>query len=110
LPNPAAYVGNLKAGAAPTATFKAMGGVIAKLEDSEFDAQFEVVSYTVGAMAADIPDYAPITNLGPRFNGNAATLVNRLKPGSLVVINDIKVKDPAGRVRTLSGSLSYSLK
>jgi gliding motility-associated protein GldM len=110
LPNPAAYVGNLKPGAAPTATFKAMGGVIAKLEDSEFDAAFEVVSYTVGAMAADIPDYAPVVNNGPRFMGNAATLVSRLKPGSLVVINDIKVKDPAGRVRTLSGSLSYSLR
>jgi hypothetical protein len=26
------------------------------------------------------------------------------------VINDIKVKDPSGRVRALNGSLSYSLK
>jgi gliding motility-associated protein GldM len=110
LPLPAAYVGNLKAGAVPTATFKAMGGVIAKLEDSEFDAPYEVVSYTVGALSSDIPDYAPVTNNGNRWSGGAATLINKLKPGALVVINEIRVKDPSGRVRTLNGSLSYNLK
>jgi gliding motility-associated protein GldM len=110
LPLPAAYVGNLKPGPVPTANFKAMGGVIAKLEDSEFDAPYEVVSYTVGALSSDIPDYAPVTNNGNRWNGGAANLINKLKPGALVVINDIMVKDPSGRVRKLSSSLSYSLK
>jgi hypothetical protein len=110
LPLPAAYVGNLKPGPVPTANFKAMGGVIAKLEDSEFDAPYEVVSYTVGALSADIVDYAPVTNNGNRWNGGAANLINKLKPGALVVITDIKVKGPSGAIRTLSGSLSYSLK
>lgn len=110
LPLPAAYVGNLKPGPVPTANFKAMGGVIAKLEDSEFDAPYEVVSYTVGALSSDIPDYAPVTNNGNRWNGSAANLINKLKPGALVVISDIMVKDPSGRVRKLSSTLSYSLK
>jgi hypothetical protein len=110
LPLPAAYVGNLKPGPVPTANFKAMGGVIAKLEDSEFDAPYEVVSYSVGAVSPDIPDYVPTVNNGNRWSGGAANLINKLKPGSLVVINDIKVKDPSGRVRALNGSLSYSLK
>jgi hypothetical protein len=47
---------------------------------------------------------------GNRWSGAAANLVAKLKPGALVVINDIKVKDPSGRVRSLNGSLSYSLK
>jgi gliding motility-associated protein GldM len=110
LPNPAAYVGNLKAGSVPSASFKAMGGVIAKLEDSEFDAPFEVVSYSLGAVSSDIPDYAPVTNNGPRWTGNAANLINKLKPGAMVAITDIRVKGPDGRVRTLPGSLSYILK
>jgi gliding motility-associated protein GldM len=110
LPLPAAYVGNLKPGPVPTANFKAMGGVIAKLEDSEFDAPYEVVSYTLGAVSPDIPDYVPTQVNGNRWSGAAANLVAKLKPGALVVINDIKVKDPSGRVRTLNGSLSYSLK
>ena len=110
LPNPTAYVGNLKAGTVPSASFKAMGGVIAKLEDSEFDAPFEVISYRVGALSADIPDYAPVENKGARWSGGAATLINKLKPGSLVAITDITVKGPDGRTRVLSSGLSYNLK
>jgi gliding motility-associated protein GldM len=110
LPNPAAYVGNLKPGAAPSANFKAMGGVIAKLEDSEFDAPFEVVSYEIGAISQDLPFYQPMANNGPRWTGNAANLINKLKPGALVAITKIQVKGPDGRVRTLPGSLSYNLK
>jgi gliding motility-associated protein GldM len=110
LPNPTAYVGNLKAGPVPSASFKAMGGIIAKLEDSEFDAPFEVVSYKIGALSADIPDYAPVENKGARWTGAAATLINKLKPGALVAITDITVKGPDGRTRVLPSGLSYNLK
>jgi hypothetical protein len=110
LPNPTAYVGNLRPGAVPSASFKAMGGVIAKLEDSEFDAPFEVVSYKIGALSADIPDYAPMENKGARWSGSAAGLVNKLKPGALVAITDITVKGPDGRTRVLPSGLSYNLK
>jgi len=110
LPNPTAYVGNLRPGTVPSASFKAMGGIIAKLEDSEFDAPFEVVSYRVGALSADIPDYAPVDNKGSRWSGAAAALINKLKPGALVAITDITVKDPAGRTRVLPSGLSYNLK
>jgi len=109
LPNPAAYVGNLKPGGVPSASFKAMGGVIAKLEDAEFDAPFEVVSYKLGA-AGGGADFVQIDNKGSRWTGDAAGLVSRLKPGSLVAITDIVVKDPGGKTRTLSGSLTYILK
>jgi hypothetical protein len=87
-----------------------MGGVIAKLEDSEFDAPFEVVSYKVGAVAPDMPDFNQSENSGARWTGGAATLIGKLKPGALVAITDIRVKGPDGKVRTLNGSLSYILK
>jgi gliding motility-associated protein GldM len=109
LPNPVAYVGNLKPGIVSSSALKAMGGVIAKLEDSEFDAQFEVVSYKVGALSMDIPDYSPVSNSGARWSGSAASLINRLKPGALVSITDIVVKGPDGKFRTLSTGLSYNL-
>ena len=110
LPSPSAYVGSLKQGSVPSANFKAMGGVIAKLEDSEFDAPFEVVSYSVGAKSDDIPDYMPISNSGSRWTGSAASLISRLKPGALVIISEIVVRDMGGKTRTLNGSLTYSLK
>jgi gliding motility-associated protein GldM len=109
LPNPVAYVGNLKPGIVSSSAFRAMGGVIAKLEDSEFDAQFEVVSYKVGALSMDIPDYSPVSNSGGRWSGSAASLISRLKPGALVSITDIVVKGPDGKLRTLSSGLSYNL-
>jgi hypothetical protein len=79
------------------------------LEDSEFDAQFEVVSYKVGALSMDIPDYSPVSNSGGRWSGSAASLISRLKPGALVSITDIVVKGPDGKLRTLSSGLSYNL-
>jgi hypothetical protein len=87
-----------------------MGGVIAKLEDSEFDAPFEVMGYRIGAQSPDIHFYTPVQNNGPRWTGNAQALVEKLKPGALVVITEIQVKGPDGKVRTLPGSLSYGLK
>jgi len=110
LPLPEAKVGNLATGAVPAASFKAMGGVIAKLEDSDFDAIYEVVSYSIGAISADIPDYMPATNNGNRWSGQAGTLVGRLKPGAVVIINEIRVKGPDGTVRTLPSTLTYTLK
>ena len=109
LPNPIAYVGNLKSGAVPSATFRAMGGVIAKLEDSEFEAPFEVVSYNLGVVNQG-EDFQQMPNNGSRWTGSAANLVSKVKPGSVIAITDIKVKDPAGRVRTLNSSLSFNLK
>ncbi len=109
LPSPMPFVGNLKPGFVSSSSFKAMGGVIAKLEDSEFDAPFEVISYKVGA-ESQAGDFIQIENKGPRWTGQAASLINGLKPGKSIIITDIIVRDPAGRSRTLSASLGYNLK
>jgi gliding motility-associated protein GldM len=109
LPSPVPYVGNLKPGVVPSASFKAMGGVIAKLEDSEFDAPFEVVSYKIGGESAS-GDFFQAENKGPKWVGQAATLVNNLKPGKSVIITDIVVREPSGRTRTLNSSLAFNLK
>lgn len=109
LPNPTAYVGNIKPGQVPSATFRAMPGVIAKLEDSDFQADFEVVSYNIGIMNQGA-DFMQVPNNGPRWSESAANLINKVKPGSIVMITDIKVKDPSGATRTLNSSLSYNLK
>ena len=49
LPDPTAMVGQSRGGSIPASSFKAMGGMLAKLMDSEFDAPFQVVGYTLGA-------------------------------------------------------------
>src|ERR1700682_636526 len=49
LPLPGGFIGSKKGGAISSAEFKAIVGLIARLEDSDFEAPFKVVSYTLGA-------------------------------------------------------------
>ena len=71
LPNPASFVGGKRGGPMGAADLKAMGGVIARLEDSDFEAAFKVVSYRVGAVGGKYPIYQTSTNDGNRWGGNA---------------------------------------
>ncbi|MBX2924167.1 MAG: gliding motility protein GldM [Chitinophagaceae bacterium] len=95
MPPPTAMVGTFEGGQVPTAQFKAMGGVRALLQNSEFEANFKVVSYTIADLSS--PDYNPIANNGPVWTGAAATLVSNLKPGRGVYIDNIKAIGPDGR-------------
>ena len=81
LPDPTAMVGASKGGSMPAATFKAMGGVLAKLMDSEFDAKYEVLSYVVGANGGAFPNYQQAPNEGARWAGGAAAIIGRATPG-----------------------------
>lgn len=108
LPDPIATVGQSKGGRISAATFKAQGGVIAKLFDSEFDASFQVVSYVVAANGGAFPTYQSAPNEGARWGGNAASIISRATPGSTVFFDQIRVKGPDGTVRDL-GTLAFQL-
>lgn len=51
LPDPVAVISEKKGGAIAAAEFKAQGGLIAKLLESDFDARFQVMSYRLGALS-----------------------------------------------------------
>lgn len=106
LPNPNAYVGQFEGGQVPSAQFKAMGGVRAAIE-SEFEAKYVVQSYTIADLSA--ADYNPVSNSGAVWTGNAKSLVDGLKPGRGVYIDNIKAKGPDGRTITLK-PLSFILR
>jgi hypothetical protein len=99
LPDPVAMVGTLKGGKIPSAQFKAMGGLRAQLLDSEFDAQFQVVSYTLAGNGAGFQQYTPVQINGAQWGSNA--VIAQCKPGSTVFVDDIIVKGPDGRSRKL---------
>jgi len=102
LPSPTAFVGTKKGGTVPSAEFKAMGGVIARLEDSEFDFPYKVVSYKIGAVGGPISLYDEAVNQGNRWNGQAAELIKRAGPGTTVFIDEITVLGPGDKKRTIS--------
>jgi gliding motility-associated protein GldM len=109
LPPPTPFVGTAKGGNMPSAQFKAMGGVIARLEDSEFEAPFRVVSYRVSAVGGPIQLYKEAINEGNRWSGQAATLVSSAGPGSKVYFDDIIVVGPDGKQKNI-GTMAFSLK
>lgn len=109
LPPPAAFVGTKKGGNIGAAEFKAMQSVIAKLEESDFMAPFQVVSYRLGAVGGPIQLYREATNEGNRWNGQAASIVSAAGPGTRIFIDAINVVGPDGRKREIPG-MQFSLK
>src|SRR2546423_28084 len=71
LPNPAGFVGASKGGRISAAGFKAQGGLIARLEDSEFEAPFRIISYTLAASGGSFPTYQQKPKQGNRLTGGA---------------------------------------
>lgn len=107
LPNPTGMVGTFEGGQVPSAQFKAMGGVRAALQNSDFEAQYKVLSYTIADLSGG--DINQIPNAGATWNGAAASMVNGLKPGRGVYIDNIKAQGPDGRTITLK-PMSFILK
>ncbi|MEO8582968.1 MAG: gliding motility protein GldM [Flavitalea sp.] len=109
LPDPAAFIANKRGGPIPAGDIKANGGLIARLLDSDFEAAFKVVSYTVGALGGKYPVYQTANNEGNRWNGGAATIINSATPGTSIFFDNIKVVGPDGRTRDLP-QMSFNLK
>jgi len=81
--------------------FRVMGGVRAKLKDSDFDAVFVVTSYTIAGNGAGFTGgYTPVAVNGATW-GSSNAVITQCKPGSTVYIDDIKAKGPDGRTRAL---------
>lgn len=101
LPNPTGFVGTHMGGSINSAEFKADGGLLAKLENSEFLSPFTVVGYKLSAIGGNIPQAVQASNDGPRWNGRAAEIVSKASPGTNVFFDEVQVKGRDGRVRTL---------
>ncbi len=109
LPLPAGFIGSKKGGGISSAEFKAIGGLIARLEDSDFEAPFKVVSYKLGAEGGGISGYTEATNNGNRWSGNAAGIVSRSTPGTHIFFDEIRVVGPDGKERQIA-PMVFSLK
>jgi len=109
LPNPTGFVGSKKGGSISSAEFKAIGAVIAKLEESDFEAPYKVISYRLGAVGGPIQLYREAVNEGNRWTGQAASLVTSAGPGTRIFIDAINVIGPDGRKREIPG-MNFSLK
>ncbi|HYF33468.1 MAG TPA: gliding motility protein GldM [Chitinophagaceae bacterium] len=102
LPNPAGFVGRSKGGRISAADFKAQGGLLARLEDSEFEAGFRVVGYVLAASGGAFPNYQQANNEGNRWTGAAKAIVDKATPGTTIFFDQIRVVGPDGRNREIT--------
>lgn len=101
LPDPVGFVGTHKGGVISSAEFKADGGLLAHLDNSDFISPFVVKSYHIGALGGSISSYIEDRNEGPRWTGGAASIVSRASPGTNIFFTDIHVMGKDGRDRVL---------
>jgi len=102
LPDPTGFIGSHKGGSISASEFQADQGLIARLDNSEFQSAFQVKSYTIGAVGGGIPQYIQAVNTGNRWNGTAAQIVAKATPGTRVFFDEIHVVGKDGRDRVIA--------
>ncbi|MEX2596979.1 MAG: gliding motility protein GldM [Salibacteraceae bacterium] len=100
VPDPKPYFGG-KSGSdnIPQRDLLAAGGIIAKMENFEFDLRFDIVSYVVSAtIRGKVVEEAC---RGPELSQNAKKIRAEMKSGQKIYFEKIKAKGPDGTVRDL---------
>ncbi|KAA5533223.1 gliding motility protein GldM [Taibaiella lutea] len=101
IPDPTATVGNKVSGLINAAVFKAQPGVIAKLENFDFETQFKVTAFRF-MYAPRVGDLQVIDVNGNRFNEACQAVMQRARPGDRVFFESIKAVGPDKKVRSIN--------
>ncbi len=109
LPDPTGFIGTHTGGSVSSAEFKANGGVLAKLNNSEFQSGFTVLDYKLAAVGGGVQSYIEAPNTGRSWTGQAAQIVEKCTPGTHVFIDNLRCKGKDGRIRELP-SMVFILK
>lgn len=99
IPDPVAKLSKYKGGPIASGIFKAQQGVIPVLENFDFDAKCNIMGFQLVRIAKR-QDAEIALNRGNRFQGDAAGLVSKAKPGDRYFFENVKAKcpgDAAGR-------------
>ncbi len=107
VPDPKPYVGS-KTGSStiPRTELLAAQGILAKMENFEFDLKFDIVSYVVSATIRGKVVEAPCN--GPYLSGDAKEIKQAMKSGQKIYFEKIKAKGPDGTIRDL-GTVSLTV-
>jgi gliding motility-associated protein GldM len=101
VPSPqASFAGVVGDGKVSKSELQNAGGVIPKLEDFVFDLKFPVVSWNMSVFING--GYADYTAQGPGSTAQMKEILNKVKPGQKVLIEEVRVQCPDG-VRKITG-------
>ena len=99
VPNPIALIGQNEGGRVAANIIKSQQGVRADLRDFVFEGvKFDIVGYTVYATGAGFNDQPGISpNSGAYFSADSKRVLDKLRPGSSLIIDEIRAVGPGGR-------------
>lgn len=104
LPDPIAYLpnGNSKftGGAIAKSVLTEASSLLAELKDSDFDAKFNIVSFTLNSFDS-MGNSVLAQSDGAKFSSKQKDQIKKLRRGKSVYITQIKAKGPDGSVRSL---------
>ena len=99
IPDPVARLGNKEDGSMGNGEMKAQQGLIAALDNFDFEARCEIQGFKLVRIAKR-QDPITVSNPGGRFNSDSERLIRAATPGDTYYFQDVKGKcpgDPAGR-------------
>lgn len=100
VPDPVAYIANVKGGYISKENLIAAGAIIPQMENFEFNLFFKVTEFSLStAISGDIITEKTVGNL---LNDKMKRILKSLRRGQKVYIEDIKAKGPDGSTRNLA--------
>jgi gliding motility-associated protein GldM len=109
IPDPTPMIGQFESGDVPASYFKSQAGVRALVKNFFYETQFNVTGFRMTGDGEGFPD-----GIDEKINTGAAwreaqSIINKCRPGSYIVIDNIRAVGPDGRSRKLA-PLVYTLK
>jgi hypothetical protein len=98
-----------RGGAIGNGTIKAMGQLVAVLENFDFDAKCNIQSFDF-TFVAKRQDPVTYPNQGGSFNGNVSGAIGRCKPGDVLYFDNVKGRCPGDNVGRDLNSLVLKIK
>lgn len=98
--------GKLRGGNTQPGSVKAQSGVVALMENFDFDAKFSVVSFQM--VFSSKGEIFKSEAQGPLFNAQMKSFLDRAKPKDIIFIDEIKVVGPDKQPRKL-GQIAFQI-
>jgi gliding motility-associated protein GldM len=109
IPNPVARLGNKGDGSMGNGEFKVQKGLIAWLDNFDFDAKCNIQGFNL-VKVAKRADPVETINPGGSFRGKAADLVRSAKPGDTYYFESVKARCPGDVAGRKINSLVFRIK
>ncbi|HHB78333.1 MAG TPA: gliding motility protein GldM [Saprospiraceae bacterium] len=109
IPDPIAVLGNNKAGSIGNGTMKAQRGLIAKLENFDFEARCNIQGFEMTYLRKR-EDGVVVRNSGGTFKPEALRLVKKARPGDMYYFEKIKAKCPGDAAGRSIPSIAFKIR